>query len=197
MCTSSSALYFQNSCLHWNRPFWVASASFWHFRIVPEAHTIRAETLICPSPGSPYVWTGFVTVNKLTWVHDSDLDSRPFVDFPSSSAEILFCPGTEFRHLLWCLRAGSGSPSFLFLMTLSVLSSVRQVFYRMSFSLSLCPLLLMKRLGLWDLGDAQAFPDTSLLIMFQQTWHECGLDLSDSLQPCGLTPARLLCPWDF
>lgn len=81
-------------------------------------------------------------------------------------------------------------------MTLSVLSSVRQVFYRMSFSLSLCPLLLMKRLGLWDLGDAQAFPDTSLLIMFQQTWHECGLDLSDSLQPRGLTPARLLCPWD-
>ena len=140
---------------------------------------------------------GFVAVNKLTCVHDNELDSRLVVDFPSSSAKILFC--LEWSSLVCLGASGLGQdlhPS-LFLMTLSVLSKVRQAFYRMSFSLNLSPVFLMIRLGLWDLGDAQAFPDISLLIMFQQMCHACVLDLSDSLRPLGLTPARLLCPWDF
>ena len=140
---------------------------------------------------------GFVTANKLTLVHDDELDSRPFVDFPSSSAEILSAPAQSSGICLGASGRGQGLHPSLFLMTLSVLSNVRQVFYRMSFSLSLCPVFLMIRLGLWDLGDAQAFPDTSLLIMFQQTWHACVPDPFDSLQPRGLTPAGLLCPWDF
>ena len=140
---------------------------------------------------------GFVAVNKLTWVHGNELDSRPVVDFPSSSAKILFCLE---RSSIVCLGAsglGQDLHPSLFLMTLSVLSKVRQAFYRMSFSLNLSPVFLMIRLGLWDLGDAQAFPDIFLLIMFQQMCHACVLDPSDSLRPRELMPARLLCPWDF